>query len=294
LLFSAAVTVGGFWINAQDSWLAWVCGQIILAVALLRWFVVLHEAGHGTLFATGWLNLCAGHLASVFAIIPLHTWKRIHAKHHRHTGWKDLDPTTAALVPRPLAPLERGIIDLAWKTGLPLFSILYRAQNFWHPLRFARHERHWRHRVVAGVNIACLALVYVTLAVWFGPLALLAGYGLALFLCLILQDPILLSQHTQMPSELSGGKSVRRFMPLEQERFTRSLRFPKPISRFLLGFDRHELHHMYVAVPGPKLHRIDYRTMNEADWFTWLRMAKRVPGTELLFGGGHAKGRGRE
>jgi fatty acid desaturase len=108
--------------------------------------------------------------------------------------------------------------------------------------------------------------------------------GVALLLSLAVQDVILLSQHTHMPRNLSAGEAVRPFAPLEQEPFTRSLLLPEWLSRLLLRFDFHELHHMYVRVPGYDLHRIGYRPANEVGWLEWLRGAKRLTGTQFLFG----------
>ncbi|NJK43852.1 MAG: hypothetical protein HC933_05800 [Pleurocapsa sp. SU_196_0] len=94
---------------------------LVIALALLQWFVILHEAGHNTLFRARRLNRLAGHLASFFALIPFHNWQRIHARHHHYAGWQDLDATTASLVPRPMRGYERHIINFVWATWLPLF-----------------------------------------------------------------------------------------------------------------------------------------------------------------------------
>jgi fatty acid desaturase len=52
----------------------------------------------------------------------------------------------------------------------------------------------------------------------------------------------------------------------------------------ILHFDAHELHHMFVRVPGYRLRRIHYRPANEVGWWQWLRAAKRLTGVEFLFG----------
>jgi len=67
-----AVTVAGFWLSRSESLWVWAAGQIVLALALLQWFVILHEAGHNSLFRARRLNRLAGHVASVFALIPFH------------------------------------------------------------------------------------------------------------------------------------------------------------------------------------------------------------------------------
>lgn len=280
-----AVSVAtGIALSVSGSLIAWAVGQLVLALALLQAFVVLHEAGHRTLFASRRLNRLAGHVAGFIALIPFHNWERIHARHHRYTGWQDLDATTALLVPRRLGRAETVLMNVAWALCLPLFSVLYRAQNFWNVPRIARYLPRREDVRVAWINAAVLAALYAAAVVFAGPLVVLKVFGMALLLSLASQDVILLSQHTHMPRELSAGEAVKPFPPLEQERFTRSLLLPEWLSRFLLRFDYHELHHMYVRVPGYDLHRIGYRPANEVRWLEWLRGAKRLSGTQFLFG----------
>jgi acyl-lipid omega-6 desaturase (Delta-12 desaturase) len=134
------------------------------------------------------------------------------------------------------------------------------------------------------VNCLALAATYALILAALGPWAVLVAVGPGLVLSLMAQDVILLSQHTHMPTNRSAGEPVQCFAPAEQEPFTRSLRLPAWLSRLILGFDLHELHHMYVHVPGYDLHRIPYRARNEVHWLTWLNGAKRLSGKSFLFG----------
>jgi acyl-lipid omega-6 desaturase (Delta-12 desaturase) len=122
LAFMLALTAG-LMLGSSRALGANALGQALLAVAFVQAFVLLHEAGHNTLFAQRRMNRSIGHIAGLFALIPFHAWQRIHARHHRYTGWQDLDATTATLVPRAIRPWERRVIDFAWRTGLPLFSV---------------------------------------------------------------------------------------------------------------------------------------------------------------------------
>ncbi len=279
-----SVSTAGLSLALQPGWLAWSLGQLLLALAFLQWFVVLHEAGHKTLFRSRRANLVVGHLASLPSLIPFLAWRRIHARHHKYTGWQDLDATTALLVPRRVAGWERVAIDLAWLTWLPLFSILYRLQNFWNVNRVEAYLRQSRDRPALVGNCLALAASYALILAVLGPGEVLVAIGPGLVLSLMAQDVILLSQHTHMPTNRSEGEPVRCFAPMEQEPFTRTLRMPAWLSRLILGFDLHELHHMYVHVPGYDLHRIPYRAQNEVHWLTWLNGAKRLSGKAFLFG----------
>lgn len=278
------LTAAGIALSLAGSWALWIGGELVLALALLQWFAILHEAGHRTLFASRSANRLAGHLAGAFALIPFHNWTRIHARHHRYTGWQDLDATTALLVPRERGAVEEALANAAWASSLPLFSTLYRLQNFWNIPRISRYLASRADVRLAWINAAALAGFYAALVLLAGPALVGKVFGAALLLSLAAQDVILLSQHTHMPRHLSGGADVKPFAPAEQERFTRSLLLPEWLSLMLMRFDYHELHHMYVRVPGYDLHRIGYRPANEVNWLDWLRAAKRLSGTQLLFG----------
>lgn len=283
---AACTTVTGLSIFFSTSTqpLIWFVAQIGLALAMLQWFVLLHEAGHKTLFRTTWMNKLAGHLASLLAGIPFECWKTIHGMHHRWTGWQDLDATTATLVPRPLAWWEKWAVNVCWRCWIPIFSVLYRVQNYWNLPRLYRLFPKPRQRRVLTWNAFALLGVYTAVAYILGYAWLLQIFGLATLVTLMMQDVLILSQHTHVPMELSHGESVKPFTPSQQQFFTRSLEFPKWFSNYvLLNLDAHELHHMYTAVPGYYLQQIDYDTHNRVVWWRWLLRARRVPGEVFLF-----------
>jgi acyl-lipid omega-6 desaturase (Delta-12 desaturase) len=103
-------------------------------------------------------------------------------------------------------------------------------------------------------------------------------------LTLVLQDPLILSQHTHIPQNLSGGRAVTPLKPAEQAGYTRSLRFPRVVAEgLLLNFNAHELHHSHAGVPGYRLGRIAHKQENEVGWLRWLVEAKRMRGSVFLF-----------
>jgi fatty acid desaturase len=290
--FTGAVVVLGFsaltalalWLSASKGVAPWLLGQLLLAVALVQWFVLLHEAGHRTLFQTRRLHGLVGRIASVFCAIPFTVWTAVHGQHHKWVGWQDLDPTTTSLVPRPLARAERVLMNTCWRWWIPLFSVLYRVSNFWHMPRLWRRFPERRHRVAFAVDAAGLVLFHGGMLVWLGPVGLARLVGLGLLLSLIFLDIILLSQHTHIPVKQSGGEEVRPYSAAEQGVFTRSLRFPTWFSAgVLLNFDAHELHHLYPAVPGYHLRSIPYRPPNEVGWWGWIRRARRMSAERFMF-----------
>jgi acyl-lipid omega-6 desaturase (Delta-12 desaturase) len=287
LFFAIAlgVTALGLWLSGRDAVLPWIAGQALLAVALLQWFILLHEAGHLSLFRTRGFNLAVGHLAGCLALIPFASWRRVHGLHHVWTGWQDKDPTTAALTPRKRGRLQLAAVDVAWRLGLPLFSIVYRLSNYWNIPRLFRLFPSPTQRRAIALNALALLGSYVGAAWLLGWEALLQFSGLAIAASLALQDPLILSQHTHIPQPVSGGRRVEPLCGEAQQRYTRSLRFPRWFAHWvLLNFNAHELHHRFVSVPGYRLCLLSQEQPNEVHWWTWLRAAKRLRGSVFLFG----------
>ena len=280
----SACSVLGLWLSVQEGVGPWAAGQVLLSLCLVQWFVVLHECGHRTLFGVQRLNLLVGHLAGFLAIFPFTAWRSIHHEHHRWTGWQDKDPTTAVLVPDDLSRPVRVIINVCWAVNIPLFAVIYRVNNYWNLPRlwqlFPRPRRRRQH----GLNILGLLAVYAGVVLWVGPVVLLKTIGLAYLFMNIMLDVILLSQHSHIPMRNSGGEPVQAMSFAEQVRFTRSLRFPRWISRlWLLGFDLHELHHELPTTPGYRLEKVYRPLPGEVSWWRWTLKAKTTPADIFLF-----------
>ena len=289
-LCGLALTAGGLVLASASATGLWILGQVLLGLAFLQWFSLLHEAGHGILFRTRRWNLLAGGMAGFFSLIPFRSWCIVHASHHRWTGWKDLDSSSAILATRERGPLELGLWNVAWRTGLPLFSLVYRWSNFWNPGRFERfHPGQGR---AAAARAAGHLLIHGALVAWVGPRELAVLVGPGLLLGLALQDLILLSQHTHIPTPSSGGMPVSPLSGRDQASFTRSIALPRWLGVGLLcGIGEHELHHAYPQVPGYRLHRVPATPARRLPALTFLREAKRLRGEDFLFGDATARSR---
>ena len=283
LLGAGTLTAASIVLSTRPQWWLWLTGQVLLALSLIQWFAILHECGHETLFRTRRFHGLAGQLAGFFSAIPFLTWKRVHGRHHKWTGWQDVDPTTETLVPHELTTAERVLVNVCWRYWIPLFSVMYRVNNFWNWPRLQSLFKNTNDRRGMAINSLGVLAMYAAIALLVGPATLLRLIGLGVLLSLIAEDLLLLSQHTHIPQQLSHGEAVRPFPTIEQEVFTRSLVFPAWLSAVLLHIDAHELHHMYPFVPGYRLGGIDYDTENEIDVWTWIRRARAMPGEIFLF-----------
>jgi omega-6 fatty acid desaturase (delta-12 desaturase) len=278
----SAATAAGVALAARRAPVAWAAGELLLAVAFVQWFVLLHECGHGTLTGLRRVDRTVGRIAGVLALIPFAPWCLVHARHHRWTGFQDLDPTTEALAPRPRSRLSRALVDLAWASGLPVVAVVYRAQNYWHLPRLVRLSP--RRALELAPSVLAVA------ALWGALLALLGAregarlLGPALLLAFVVEEQLIVSQHTHVPQRLARGERVRPIPAADQERFTRSLVVPAWVSRLLLlGIERHELHHAHPLVPGYRLHEIARPTANAVPWWRFVLGARRLRGSIFLY-----------
>jgi fatty acid desaturase len=283
LCLATGATAGALWLSAIGGWVLWTIGQLLLGAALVQWFAVLHECGHRTMFRGRRLNALAGVLAGFLTMIPYRSWTRVHGRHHKWTGWQDLDPTTASLVPRPLNAFERAVINWSWRLWIPLFSTLYRIENYWNIPRLTLLFPAAEDRRAVRQSIIIQLAAYGALVAALGPWLFVRLAGAGVIVSLIVEDLLLLSQHTHVPQHVSGGQDVQPVPAIEQDVFTRSLRLPGWVSTLLLHFDAHELHHMYPFVPGYHLRRIPYEPDHEVSWWEWVRSSRRMPGVVLLF-----------
>lgn len=56
---------------------------------LVRTFIVQHDCGHGSFFASKWANDILGSVCGVMTLTPYGNWRRQHAQHH--ANWNNLD-----------------------------------------------------------------------------------------------------------------------------------------------------------------------------------------------------------
>jgi omega-6 fatty acid desaturase (delta-12 desaturase) len=284
LVFACGLTGLSLYLSSFSETSIWLIGQLLFAMVFVQWFAILHEAGHKLLFRTPILNIAAGHLAGFLAGFPFDCWKLIHGLHHHWTGWQDLDATTAGLTPRERSKWILLAVRICWACWIPIFSVIYRLDNYWNVPRLQKLFARKRTLLQFAISIGGQFLLYGLVVYLVGPWQLLKLIGLGVLLGLMIEDLLILSQHTHVPMQVSHGEPVAPIPPLQQEVFTRSLRFPTWFSRLiLLNLDAHELHHMYVQVPGYLLHRIEYVPHNEISWRQWMVKSKQVRGDVLLF-----------
>ncbi len=69
----------------------WFIAPLVVVAAglLVRIFIVFHDCGHGSFFASQRANQSRGYISGVLTFTPYEEWRFLHAKHHASSG--DLD-----------------------------------------------------------------------------------------------------------------------------------------------------------------------------------------------------------
>jgi omega-6 fatty acid desaturase (delta-12 desaturase) len=73
-------------LSADVSYLLTAGITLVMALFLVRVFIMMHETGHGILFRTGWLNKAFGFAFGVVSGLPTYVWAQHHAYHHATNG----------------------------------------------------------------------------------------------------------------------------------------------------------------------------------------------------------------
>lgn len=77
------------WWSLDVSYLLTLAVALPTAGCLVRLFILAHDCGHGSLFASKTANTVVGSCLGMLSFTPYHRWRKIHAIHHATSG--DLD-----------------------------------------------------------------------------------------------------------------------------------------------------------------------------------------------------------
>ncbi|MEM1375107.1 MAG: fatty acid desaturase [Pseudomonadota bacterium] len=228
------IAAGALWI-ALGLPLWWVV-LLPYGIALVFLFTLEHEATHKTPFASGWMNMAAGHMAGLVLLLPFRWFHYFHMAHHRHTNDPDRDPELAG--PKP--DTWRGF--LIHVSGLPYWwamaKVLVENAGGAPCAAYVARRAIPEVRREARVYLTVYALVALSLfvshaALWLWIVPVLLGQP---FLRLYL-----LAEHGRCPAVTNM---------LENSRTT----FTNRAVRFLAwNMPYHAEHHAYPAVPFHQL-----------------------------------------
>lgn len=253
--------------------------NIIYGLAIFQWFAVLHDCGHNCFTPNKKMNEFIGYLSSLFNLIPYASWKYIHLEHHKWTGLHDKDPSIEDL--NKVNPRKRFLARKAWKSGFPFLALAFLVGTFWNFFKQFRLFPDVKRRLEVCLSIGLIILVYFLLS-QFNPhlwRMVIPAYIFFGMFC----EPIILSQHAHIPMDSTNSHPMA-YPTFEQDRFTRSLKFPVWVSKWLtMSFENHIAHHLFPWIPFYNLYLVSTETGNEVEAWDWIKKAKSTPGDVLIF-----------
>ncbi|MBC8144812.1 MAG: fatty acid desaturase, partial [bacterium] len=283
LIVPVLLAVSGVWLTLETSmWYGWLFGQCVLGVFFFQCFILLHEAGHQSFFKSKWMNRCLGHVCGLLSLIPLQSWEAIHALHHKWTGWRDKDPTTEATVAPNFGPLLRGVVNFTWRVGFPLFTLAYRAGNYWSLAKLRRFLPPSTVKAIVVNQLTIGVVIVIAIAMW-GEW-MLVNLGIAYLVSLVISDVFILSQHSHIDIPIANGDDVLPIGYAKQVPYTRSLRINRALARvMLLNFNMHEMHHSRPGIPAYHLDRIPEDMPNTRPFWQFVYRSRRMSGVDFVF-----------
>ncbi|MBK9080348.1 MAG: fatty acid desaturase [Hyphomicrobium sp.] len=181
-LVPLAILVTAMFATVETAYWATLLMAIPAAGLLVRAFIIQHDCGHGSFFASRPLNDFIGRCMSVLTMAPYELWKREHAHHHAASGnldrrgAGDIDTLTVAEYQKltPLAKLRYRLYRnplFLFGFGVPFYFMVIQRLPWFHalPPRDA-----WKS--VMGLNIALVA--------FYAPLVYLEGFSNVLWVIL--------------------------------------------------------------------------------------------------------------
>ena len=127
---------------------AWIAVLLSIPVGglLVRLFIIQHDCGHGSFFASRTANEWVGRLISLLTLAPYDFWRRSHALHHATSGnlsRRGIGDVTTLTVQEYLAltPWQRIGYRIyrhplfLFGFGVPFYFLVYQRSPLFHPLK---------------------------------------------------------------------------------------------------------------------------------------------------------------
>lgn len=249
------------WVSQQSIWLAVpgiVVGMLFLAGRQLSLSIIVHDASHGTLFKTKWLNqyltdwLCARPLWN-----DLSKYRDYHFIHHTRTGTDDDPdlilrngyPTTPQSLTRKFARDLSGLVGIKYLVGRVLMDAgilnwTVTGEVTWLP----QNERRWYQPIISVVTESTPMLI--TNILLFGALYL-AGYAW-LYLCWVVAHLTFFMAFMRIRSMAEHAACTRNLNMFENTRTVKAGWLARALVA-PIGVNYHMEHHIVASCPWFRL-----------------------------------------
>jgi omega-6 fatty acid desaturase (delta-12 desaturase) len=254
----------------------WLTAAItpLIALFLVRVFVLMHDCGHGSLFRSGWLNRSFGFILGVISGMPQYVWSQHHAFHHSTNGnWAkyrgpfvvDTADEYAAMNERrrrryrllrrlPMLPLHA----LGYALVMPRYTWLMGSLGLlWHRVLGRKGEfgtKYWSSPAEfwhMTLNNVVLLGLWLAMSLAIGPALFFAVYVTSLSLATAVGIAVFTVQHNFEGSYASGDEGWDYHEAAI--RGTSFLVLPAWVGWFTANIAYHHIHHLSARIPNYRL-----------------------------------------
>ncbi len=265
LLFTTALM---YFFSSFFGHFFWLVSTLLFSITLFQWSILQHDFSHNYFFETKSENITWGLFASLFTLIPFHDNKTFHLEHHDHLG-SNLDGEKLSL---NFDDKTNAILEKLWKFHFPILTPIILYKRYWNieKLKAVYASKH----ILTLLSYLLPLLFHLYIFFSLSPLHYLKTWGLAYLFYFYILDIFLISQHSKISEatkEISG-----------QDQFCKDLKVPSFIEKFfLLGYNRHTLHHLAPNLPGYHLCMIPKYTVNEISLVDIIKERNKISLNEL-------------
>jgi omega-6 fatty acid desaturase (delta-12 desaturase) len=228
------------------------------AVLLVRLFMLQHDCGHGSFFPAAWANHLLGWVLGVFTLTPYTSWRREHAIHHASMGNLDRrgvgDVTTLTIAEYQALPKWRRLGYRLYRHPLVMFGLgpiwLFFLSN---RIPTGNPLRQWRNWVSILSTNTALAIIFVTMLLTLGPVAILLGWLPVTVLAATIGVWLFYIQH-QFENVYWESRPNWDFRAAA---LTGSSFYdlPQPLRWFTANIGFHHIHHLSSKIPNYRLRK---------------------------------------
>jgi omega-6 fatty acid desaturase (delta-12 desaturase) len=269
-------------------------GTLIVTAAIVRLFLIGHDACHGSLFGSAQLNAACGRIAFLPSMTAFSLWEVGHnTAHHGFNNLKGRDQVWAPFSKAEFdaLPRHRRTLERFYRSGLG-WGAYYLIEMWWKKLYFASRKEIGSSRRKYKLDSA---LVSAGALLWLGAVAFAAqatGQSFALLAALALVVPFLLWNavigfvvYLHHTSPKIAWFQNRQEWQRQRAYLTSTarVRFPLGIDRLMHSIMEHNAHHLNPRIPMSRLRAAqqalqerfpdlcDYRL----NWRTYLDSVRR-------------------
>ncbi|WP_413289255.1 fatty acid desaturase family protein [Bdellovibrio sp. HCB337] len=245
-----AVSALALWNFGHDTWMRFAMIPMLFCL-MFRGFGIMHDAVHGAVSKTRWINDLAGDIGGAFCMLPFENWKRSHLKHHQWSGNVEKDPVMAVIIAFPkYSKLKQNLISSLWMLWFPILGLIQHF-IFWDlSLRlYVKEPRSLKMGISILMPLAVWGLLLFATPASFVMSVLLP----TVFVYFVAVEVVNFPHHLQLPQ----FRGEEKFPAWEQFQTARSCVYPKWFARFVvLNFNFHIEHHMFPDVPWYHLDKL--------------------------------------